>query len=938
MLPAAHAPLVGRARAVATLQEALERARRGRGGALAIVGEAGIGKSRLVRDVTAGAGTVHEGRCIALGGEPLRHAALVDLLRSAGPAEGTLAGATTEQLLERMLGLVELGTEEAPIVLVVEDVHWADRATCEVLMVLARHVASRPATLLMTCRDDELPLGHYVRMLLAELGQAELVTTVQLRRLGPADVAQLIEHLTGPVDDITAAAIFHRSAGNPLLVRELCAGDFARRGATLPDDVPMLDVLLARAERLSPAGRQVAAALATAGRPVDAAVLAEHLSAVGDDLVAGGLREALDHHLLVRHGDVVEFHHVLVSEAVARKLLPTERRALHRRWAEVLRTRAAAGVLAHHWAEAGEPRRALSASITAGDLAAADLAAHDAFGHYRRALHLWDQVEEPDRAAGCSFVELSRRTAEVANRSGNRDVAVEVIDAARRTIDAADDPTTASVLAERRAWYLLRLGRSEEADRAYTEAVELLPDDAAPAVRAAVLAGTVRAAEQRLDADAALARAQAAMDAAVTAPQVQVHAHYMLARALLVANDWAGAEREFVAAVASAEEHLEPVTGAVALADLSELLAPQGRLAEALAVAVDSAARLRAAGWVDPNATLVDGVAASMELRRGDVSAARAFAEAVMTDARASVTLALGHVLMGWCDLEDAAFVEAREHVEMARFLAAPLLDGRLGGTLAVVRAEIAMAEGHGERARAAIDEGVRMVATTGDEEVLGQLGLLGLRIVRDRNQQLDRRSAAGAKHQLEDLRDRYEGVVEDAIAGRPGRRATTALATELAAERAHPDPASWLAAATAWDAVVWPRFALRARLAAAVASFEVGDRASAAAGLDAVAVTAAELGNRALAEEAERIARRAGLRVSASAGAAPAATPSAERLTARELEVLELLAAGATNRQISHSLFISEKTASVHVSRILTKLGVTSRAEAATVARRHRQ
>ena len=200
---------------------------------------------------------------------------------------------------------------------------------------------------------------------------------------------------------------------------------------------------------------------------------------------------------------------------------------------------------------------------------------------------------------------------------------IHIIEAARRSIDDADDPTTASVLAERRAWYLLRLGRSEEADERYAEAVELLPDDAAPAVRAAVLAGSVRAAEQRLDAVAALARAQAAMDASETAPQVQVHAHYMLARALLVAGEWAEAEQELVAAVGAAEAHLEPVTGAVALADLCELLAPQGRLAEALAVAVDSAARLRAGGWVDPNATLVDGVAASMELRRGDVDRGR---------------------------------------------------------------------------------------------------------------------------------------------------------------------------------------------------------------------------------------------------------------------------------------------------------------------------
>ena len=276
MLPAAHAPLVGRARAVATLHDGLEQAGRGRGGAAVVVGEAGIGKSRLVRHVTADAGTVYEGRCIALGGEPLRHAALVDVLRSAGPAEGTLGRARPRSSCSNSCSAssTATATEAAPDrSLVVEDVHWADRATCEVLMVLASHVASRPACLFMTCRDDELPLGHYVRLLLAELVQAQLVTTVQLRRLGPADVAQLIEHLSGAVDDVTAAAIYHRSAGNPLLVRELCAGDFGRR-ATLPD-VPMLDVLLARAERLSPAARQVAAAVATAGRPVDVTVLAE---------------------------------------------------------------------------------------------------------------------------------------------------------------------------------------------------------------------------------------------------------------------------------------------------------------------------------------------------------------------------------------------------------------------------------------------------------------------------------------------------------------------------------------------------------------------------------------------------------------------------------------------------------------------------------------
>ncbi len=509
MVRTPQAPLVGRDRAAATLHDVLEQAGRGRGGAAIVVGEAGIGKSRLVRHVTADVGTVYEGRCIALGGEPLRHAALVDVLRSAGPRDAALAGATTEQLLEQLLGVVDRhgdAVQPEPLVLVVEDVHWADRATCEVLMVLARHVGSRAACLFMTCRDDELPRGHHVKLLLAELVQAQLVTTVPLRRLGPADVAQLIEHLSGAVDDVTAAAIYHRSAGNPLLVRELCAGDFGR-----PDiAVPMLDVLLARAERLSAAARHVAAAVATAGRPVDVSVLADVLAdgPSGDASTASGLREALDHHLLVRTGDAVEFHHGLVADAVARNLLPTERRSLHRRWAEVLRAESPPGVLAHHWAEAGEPRRALSASITAGDLAAADLAAQDSFGHYRRALELWDVVDDAASAAGCSFVDLSRRAAEAANRSGQRDAAIHIIEAARRSIDDAADPTTASVLAERRAWYLLRLGRSVEADESYGEAVRLLPADAPPAVRAAVLSGSVRAAEQRLDAVAALERAR----------------------------------------------------------------------------------------------------------------------------------------------------------------------------------------------------------------------------------------------------------------------------------------------------------------------------------------------------------------------------------------------------------------------------------------------
>ena len=337
--------LVGRARELGALRDRLDRATAGRGGAVLVTGEAGVGKSRLAREVAADAADrgfrVLEGRSIAVGARPLRRAALVDLLRESGT--GSTAGESTEALLEHVLALVDRATPAEPRLLVVEDVHWADRATCEVLMVLARHVAGRPACLLLTSRDDELRRGHPVRAFLAELRQAQLVATVALRRLGAADVAALIEHLVGPVEPARASAIFDRSGGNPLLVEELCAaGDL--------DEERFVDALLTRADRLSPPALAVAQAVSAAGRFVTEDRLAQVVQPA--DHFAPGLREALDHHLLVRRdGDTVGFRHVLVAEAVHDQLLATERAELHGRWADVLdRAGEDPTVLAHHWA------------------------------------------------------------------------------------------------------------------------------------------------------------------------------------------------------------------------------------------------------------------------------------------------------------------------------------------------------------------------------------------------------------------------------------------------------------------------------------------------------------------------------------------------------------------------------------------------------------
>ena len=218
----------GRADAAAALQDVLALVRRGRGGSVLILGEAGIGKSRLVRDAVLGAPRSAEdvtlvGRGVALGGEPVCHAALLDVLRQAGALDdGPTGGLGADVLRERVVALVDAVAPSSSLVVVIEDLQWADRSTCEALMLLARRVTDRRAALVLSCRDDELPKGHFVHQLTAELRQARLLRVVRLPRLGPIDAAALIEEVTGGVDDATAAALYRRSAGNPLLLKELC--------------------------------------------------------------------------------------------------------------------------------------------------------------------------------------------------------------------------------------------------------------------------------------------------------------------------------------------------------------------------------------------------------------------------------------------------------------------------------------------------------------------------------------------------------------------------------------------------------------------------------------------------------------------------------------------------------------------------------------------
>jgi ATP/maltotriose-dependent transcriptional regulator MalT len=950
--------LIGREGQLTVLRAFNERVASGRAGALLLRGDAGGGKTRLVTELASearAAGTaVLSGGCVALGDEPLRHAALIELLRAAAPSDLTdgpasaVAGLPTEQVLERLLAVVDAIHTPDSLVLVFEDIHWADRGTCEILTVLARHVVDHPVGLVMTCRE-ELPRDHHVRQFLTELGRGQLVTPVAVPPLTPAEVARFVEALLGDVDAVTVASVYDRSGGNPLIIEELCAQRADPDAAVVPGAVR--DILLARFWHLSEAARELVRAVAVAGSPVSEARLATVVDLPGKQF-AVALREALDLRVLAPAEGAISVRHVLMAEAVYGELLSGERVRLHAQWAAAL-SDAPAPLVAHHWYEAGEDDLAFVAGLAAAREATGALAFDDAHRHYRRVLSLWTRVDGATERAGSPRRDIVLQTAETANWAGDPAAAVAVIDRALPDPDIIADGAAVSVLLERRAWYLLRQGANEAAVTAYDAALDALPSDADPATRVRVLAGSVRAWERTCDYERALALAREAIAVAVDA-NVEAEigpAHYMLGRILLATGAVDAAVDELARAATGAEQTLNPVLLAISLLERGDALARQGRLAEAVPAALAAAERLRKRGETEPHALLATAAAGALLHRLGRPADGRMVAERILEEARTPVIVAVGHLLAGAFDVEAMQLTSAREHLETARMLAASLLDGRVGAALATARADLAMGEGNVEMAASAVDEGIEKVVHSGDDESLAHLCLYGLQVEAEREVSALGRASDRARRRRDATVETYEAHLARVLDAQPAtshRPDLAAVRAAWTAERTRidgsSDPDAWALAAELWTAAEWPRDAAYSALRSA----EALARAKAPDDVVAAAVRAAE--ERATALESPfllapiaRLAQSAGL--PAPAGLDPPSAPAPEAtddateilaaLTPREREVLQLVMAGATNRQIASRLFISDKTASVHVSRILTKLGVTSRQDAATVARR---
>jgi ATP/maltotriose-dependent transcriptional regulator MalT len=975
---------VGRTREMALLRELLAGAAEGQPMVAMIGGEAGVGKTRLADRLAATASEegvrVLRGGCVPLGEQGVSFAPVIEALRdldaaeleavaglaraelgrllpdpawSGEPAAGAaMANASRGQLFERLLDMVQRLAERAPLLWVMEDLHWADRSTRDLVAYLAASLRSGRVMMILTFRSDELPRLHPLRGLLGELGRNRRVHRLELARFTRAELAEQLAGLLD-VDPPTrlVADIYARSGGNPFFAEELVLAG----GGTSPAGLPptLQEVLLTRVVRLSHQTQQLLRVAAAAGPGVTQPLLAA-VAGMNETTLLDSLREAVDQQLLLPEpgGAGYLFRHALLAEAVYGELLPGERVGLHTALAKSLEagletenapaTRAAR--LAHHWSAAGDQPRALQASVEAAAAAEGVCAFAEAQLQLERVLALWDRVPDAPQRAGMDRVGLLSRCAEAASGAGDLAVAAELVRQALPLVDQARNPQRAGLLHEQLARCLRLLG-DPAALGAQQQAVRLVRRE--PSLELARVLGSLARYLSVVD-NFAEAR-EAAEEAAAIAGQVgsraeEANARSALGGALIYLGDADAGLAELEAARRLATQTGDAILWLRAIINHSDGLLAVGRLEEAATVAIDGSQQARRLGQASTFGTFLAGNAteALVALGRWDEAervSREALAGALSDAASATLPLARAALELGRGDLDAA---ETRLQT-VRRLLPTPIPEAQKAGPLFAGLAELALWRGDLEQGKKLVGEAVPLVEQ--NPRYAAPVYALGIRV------EADRAELARAHHAGEAADDGTAAALLDrlgaaatgpAAAGLPELTAwyTTALAERTRQHGRH-DPTAWAAAVADWDRIGQPyRLAYTCFRQAEALLAGTGDRDTAATVLGHAANITERLGARPLDNEINALARRARLDLAphAAGPAQPGQAPTPAKqlgLTPREAEVLALVAAGRSNRQIAQALFISPKTASVHVAHIHAKLGVHTRVEAAAIAHR---
>jgi ATP/maltotriose-dependent transcriptional regulator MalT len=978
---------VGRTAELEQLDQALRGAAEGCPGLVLLGGDSGVGKTRLIteleRRLSREGTTVLRGEAVEQAEGELPFAPLTSafrpLVRAGHPAFDALSpGSRAElaallpgledpggrhperhdasaqlRLFEALLELLDVVSEEEPLLLILEDVHWADRSTRTFAAFLARSLRLERVAVVLTYRTDELHRRHPLRPLLGELERLDNVRRVELVPFDRNELAEVLADILGTAPDETLVdRLLIRSEGNALYIEELLAAGLDGRGAA-PQS--LRDAFLLRIERLSDEAQKAARAIA-AGRRLDEPLIAA-VTRIEPHALQAALREAVNEQILVPgDDDRLMFRHALLREALYDDLLPGERGELHLTLARELDDRCADGdeqeaelaaAIAGHYAAAGDQPSALRATVRAA-LAARDVHAYaEAADLAERALELWPRVPDAEDTIPLSRVDMLELAASAHSIAGDRMRAETLLDSALDAVDPDSHRRRYARLLARKARIEWSLNRGLDGVETAQRALSMLPADEVSVERVSLMAWLARTRFLRGRYRDAIVEGEAALEVATVVGDT--HTEGEILNTLGMARISVGDVEQGVGLLRRA------IDMGTQMGDIENLGYAYSNLADALGLI---AGRTREAIEVAK-----EGLAAIS--RRMP----RLYDWMMLTVAQQS--------------FEAGDWETARTHLapQFAPLDRTPIF--RL-----LLEADVALGEGGDELARQRLDDATRFVQASTEPQWIGWFGALRGEELRRKRDLLEARAAieraldrvelctddvmniarvaaAGARVEADiaqrarDLRERDDerGAIArariqvqrlDAAAkeGGPVERAWLAGGrAEFARSRGRLAPDLWLAAAQEWDALERPYQAAIMRWHAAEAQIEAGDREGAAALAHAALEAAERLGSRWLADEITALSQRARLELGGDGASSPARERDGSKaevgdedpfgLTPRERQVLALIAEGATNRQIGATLFMAEKTASVHVSRILSKLGVRSRTQAAAVAHR---
>ncbi len=954
--------IVGRDRELAALLRAATVADETR--MVLLSGDAGVGKTRLLtealHDLTGQGWHALVGHCLDFGETSMPYLPFAEMLGQVGeipevdeqdlhhalarlrhraPADEPSEGLERAEVFEAMSALVEDLATNAPVVMVVEDAHWADASTRDLIsFLLARRVQGR-FLLVVTFRSDEMHRRHPLRKQVAEWVRLPGVERIQLDPLPAGAVRGMVEQMIGSREstvgeryDDDIERIVQRSQGNAFYVEEL-VGAFLGGGWSLPED--LADLLLVRLERLDESARDLVRVASAAGQRIPHDVLAR-VAPVSEDELELALREAIDANVLVRTGpSEFAFRHALLGEAVYDDLLPGERMRLHTAYAEAVRevhgSRGAANLARHALASHDLPT-ALQASVEAGEQALSTGGPDEAARHFMTALEIYDKAaghleNPPDEA------ELVARTVDALCSSGRPETALTLIDShlARLSPDAprlsrarlllarvealrstetdarpslvsqealdlvGPEPThlRARILAMH-AQTLIWDGRFDEARQQADEAIELADQLGLPRL-AADVGVTLTWLSQHLDLGESsraelkriIAEAQARGDVVS-----ELRGYTRCGGLEYDYGALAAAQFNFLEGARLAKEIGRPWTiqGIAGRMQGAVMAYMRGHWDEALAIADYSSE--------DPPPTpraMLEAVNLVVAAGRGEVGALSGFpALRERWHREGMIAVVGGGGAIELQSLRDGAAAAVATYDDLIRVIS-PLWGESFGARLRLATLALAALADEAPRTSTAARDEVR---ATAQRLVADAEGVLALRAADERPFAIEGR-AWEARLRAEELRLEWllGGQVDlDDLVAR--WRAAVELFTELG----H----------------VYEEARARTRLAVVLRAAGESDESA------EQSQTARELAGRLraapLLDELGTVGRSA-----AEAGT----------LTPREREILALVAAGRSNGEIGTQLFISAKTVSVHVSNVMAKLGASSRTEAAALARR---